>query len=170
MIFLKIIVYIALFISCYLIGLLTSKRYVNRVDELREFKNALNIFKTKIRFTYEPIPEVFKQISNSLNNNVGNVFNKSAEYMKIKTAEYSWNKAVDERTGLSLLKEDVDVLKNLGKLLGKTDLEGQINEINLVENFLDNQIAKSEKERANNEKLYKTLGVVCGLGLVIVLI
>ena len=37
-----------IFLSCSLIGILVSNKYRNRVNELKEFKNALNIFKTKI--------------------------------------------------------------------------------------------------------------------------
>ncbi len=51
------------FFICSYIGNLFSKKYTNRLAELKEMKNALNILKTKIRFTYEPIPEIFKQIS-----------------------------------------------------------------------------------------------------------
>ena len=45
------------------IGFLISKSYQNRVEELKEFKNVLNIMKTKIRFTYEPLLEIFKHIA-----------------------------------------------------------------------------------------------------------
>jgi len=170
MLFLKIIIYIVLFTCCYLIGALIAKKYANRVSELKDFRNALNMFKTKIKFTYEPIPDIFKQICNSLDNSVGNVFKKASENMKYKTAEYAWVKAIEEQENLNLTKEDIDVLKNLGKLLGKVDIEGQTRDIELVESFLDTQIDKSEKEKATNEKLYKTLGIVCGFVLVIILI
>ena len=45
---LKIVIYTFIFLSCSLIGILVSNKYRNRVNELKEFKNALNIFKTKI--------------------------------------------------------------------------------------------------------------------------
>ena len=44
--------------------------------------------------------------------------------------------------------------KNLGRLLGKTDIEGQISEIKLVNNFLDIQIKDAEEEKNKNEKMY----------------
>ena len=69
-----------------------------------------------------------------------------------------------------LEQEDKDILKNLGKLLGKTDIEGQLSEIELTSSFLDSQIKKAEQERERNGKLYKTLGVITGIGIVIVLI
>ena len=64
---------------------------------------------------------------------------------------------------MSLNEEDKNVVKNLGKLLGKTDIEGQLSQIDLTLSFLDGQIEKAEKEKEKNEKLYKTLGVMTGL-------
>lgn len=46
---------------------------------------------------------------------------------------------------------------------------GQVSEIDLTLSFLNNQIDKAEKERAKNEKLYRTLGAITGLGIVIIL-
>ena len=52
---------------------------------------------------------------------------------------------------------------------GKTDIEGQISEIELTNTFLDIQIEKAENEKQKNQKMYKTLGTVVGLALVIIL-
>ena len=51
----KYFMLILVFISSSLIGRLISKKYIDRVEELKEIKNALNIFKSKIKFTYEPL-------------------------------------------------------------------------------------------------------------------
>ena len=49
-------------------------------------------------------------------------------------------------------------------------LSGQVNEIKLIDTFLDVQIEKAEQDKRKNEKMYKTLGVTVGLAIVIVLI
>ena len=67
-------------------------------------------------------------------------------------------------------KEYVDILKNLSNLLGKTSLEGQISEIELTKNFLETQIKKAEEEERKNKKMYRSLGVILGLVIVIILI
>ena len=54
--------------------------------------------------------------------------------------------------------------------MGKTDIKGQVNQIELTSSFLDNQIKKAELERQKNEKLYRSLGMILGLGIVIILI
>ncbi len=62
-------------------------------------------------------------------------------------------------------KEDIDVVKGLGKLLGKTDLEGQVSQIELTNKFLDEQIEIAQKDYFKNEKLYKTLRRSFGLSI-----
>lgn len=165
----KIIIYSFIFLSCSLIGILISKKYSNRVNELKEFKNALNIFKTKIRYTYEPIPDIFIEISENINSNISNVFKTAAEKMKICAAGEAWDLAL-KIDDLNIDDEDRNALKNLGKLLGKTDLEGQLSQIEMTSDFLDKQIRKAENQREKSEKMYRTLGMIMGMAIVIILI
>lgn len=151
------------------IGILISKKYKDRVIELTEFRNSLNILENKIKFTYEPLQEIFKQISENLENNISLIFENTNKNLKRMNMQEAWNKAIDESV-LNLNKEDISIIKNMGKLLGKTDVEGQISEIKLTSGFIDSQIEKAQKEREKNEKLYKTLGTVVGLAIVIILI
>lgn len=167
----QLIKYFILFlilVSSTLIGKFLSKKYVYRLEELEDIKNALNILKTKIKFTYEPIPEVFSEISENVNKNVASIFNLAKEEMKEKQASEAWELAV-EKTECNLKKEDKKIIKTLSKLLGQTDVEGQISQIEITEEFLEGQIKEAEEERKKNEKLYTRLGTVLGLAIVIIL-
>lgn len=169
MLSIRIIIYSAIFLTSSIIGIVKSRKYADRVKELMEFKNALNIFKSKINFTYEPIPEIFDQISENMSSNIGGIFKAASYNMHFKSAGEAWNSAI-ETDILNLNNEDKNILKTLGKLLGKTDIKGQVNQIELTSSFLDNQIKKAELERQKNEKLYRSLGMILGLGIVIILI
>lgn len=151
------------------VGILIANKYKKRVQELIEMKKALNIFKTKMKFTYKPIPDIFKEISQSFENNIGEIFNLAYQNTKNKTASESWSLALDS-VNSNMQKNDIQVLKGLSKLLGQTDLKGQINEIELTDNFLDLQIEEAKKELEKNEKLYKSLGAITGFAIVIILI
>lgn len=164
----KYILLVAIFSFSTAIGLAISKTYENRVVELKEFKNILNIMKTKIKFTYEPLAEIFKQISNNNETNVEKIFGQMANQINYFQTRTVWENCIQE-ADISINQEDKDVLKKLGKLLGQTDVEGQVSEIEVTENFLNMQIDKAEEEKKKNQKLYKTLGIVAGLTLVIVL-
>lgn len=169
MIFVKILILILVFGSSFSIGKLIAGKYINRVKELKEMKSALNIFETKIKFTYESVPEIFEQIGNQMEGNIGSVFKESSKKMKDVSAGEAWIQSI-EKTESNLNKEDKEILKKLGKLLGRIDADGQISEIELVSNFLDTQIDIAENERNKNEKMYKTLGGIIGLILVIIFI
>lgn len=171
MIIIKFIILITIFGASTSIGLLMSKKYKNRVIELREIKNAINILETKIKFTYEPIPEIFKEIAQALEKNIAEIFKKASEYIGENTTKEAWKRAIEEsKQNLSLNEEDINIIQNLGNLLGKTDIDGQISEIKVVSNFIDAQSIKAEEERKKNEKMYRSLGTIVGLAIVIILI
>lgn len=169
MIIIKYIILLLLLISSSYIGILISKKYQGRVKELKEMKSYLTIFATKIKLTYEPIPQIFEELGNKENSNISYIFKTASKNMQEMPAGEAWLKSINVQN-TELKKEDIEVLKGLSNLLGKVDLEGQVNEIELVDNFLDNQIEKAEEESKKSVKMYKTLGVTVGLAMVIILI
>ena len=70
----------------------------------------------------------------------------------------------------NLTDEDARVLKLLSKQLGNTDIEGQVSQIEITENFLDVQIKQAQEEKDKNQKLYQKLGTTIGLVIVILLV
>ena len=169
MFFIKVFILLFIFLGSLQAGKIIAKRYSNRVIELKEMKNALNMFLTKIKFTYESVPESFQEIGNNIGGSIGKIFRTASENMKEKSAGEAWEETI-EKVETSLTEEDKGIIKSLGRLLGKTDLEGQVSEIKLVQDFLNTQIELAEKEKQKNEKLYKTIGGVVGLAIVIILV
>ncbi len=168
---LKYIMLFLVFISCSLIGKNLSKKYTYRLKELEELKNILNTLKSKIKFTYEPIPEIFKEIvenNSKQNENIINIFDLARKKMINSTAQIAWEEAVEESVN-NLTKEDKHALKSLSKLLGQTDVEGQVNQIELTQNFIDIQLKEALEEKQKNEKLYYRLGTTVGLAIVVIL-
>ena len=168
---LKIIMLIAVFCTSTVIGILISKKYSNRLKILKELKNALSIFKVKINYSFETIPDVFKDISAKTKGTTSKIFEETVKNLNEKNmnAGEAWENAV-EINGGDLKKEDISCLKDLGKLLGKTDVEGQIAQIDLVSQFIDKQISEATDEKNKNEKMYQKLGAIVGLVIVIVLV
>ncbi len=126
------------------------------------------MFKSKIKFTYEPIPEIFDQIANNTQEGVGQIFEIAKDKMEKMNANKAWEEAVEESEN-GLTKEDKYVLKTLSKLLGQTDLEGQISQIEITSKFLETQLKEAQIQKEKNEKLYSKLGTTIGLAIVIIL-
>ena len=97
-------------------GLLISKRYSNRSDELKQIKTALNMIKTKIKFTYEPLSEIFEQISNSFSNDISEIFILTIKNLKNKSVKEAWEYSIDN-CKLNINKEDKRIIKELGNIL-----------------------------------------------------
>ena len=76
---------------------------------------------------------------------------------------------MEEAFFLNLKNEDIELIKSFGNMLGKTDIEGQISEINQFITLINGQIAVAEEEKNKNSKMYKSLGTIIGLVIVIIL-
>ena len=167
MIVIKLINLIGIVLICSYIGILKAKTFEKRVVELNKFQNALVMFKSKIEFTYEPIKNIFEEISKIIYKNDENIFLLSIQ--NDKEINSSWCEAIDKINN-NLNIEDKEIIKMFGKLLGKTDIKGQVNEITLTQNLVEKQIQKAEFEKNKNVKLYKTMGIVLGMGICIILV
>ncbi len=167
MLILKYLLLGTILFSCSYIGILKAKTFENRVKELNKFQNALLMFKSKIEFTYEPIKNIFEEISKIIYKNDENIFLNSINIDGNITM--AWNKAIENLKN-DFNDEDKEMIKMFGKLLGKVDLVGQVNEIDLTMKLIEKQIEKAEAERNQNTKLYKTMGIVLGMGICIILI
>ena len=128
------------------IGILISKKYENRLKELQNIKSALHLLEVKIKFTYDALPKLFREIEMKFSENIGKIFGLASEKMEVITPEKAWEEAINE-SSTNLTQKDKEILKDLGKLLGQTDIEGQISQIKLVSNFLDIQIEEANKEK-----------------------
>lgn len=169
MIILKTLILCSIFFGSTYIGIMISNRYKHRTEQLCEVKRALNFFETKIEYTHEPLQDIFMDISNNLKQEIGSVFKVAGVKMKEISAKEAWEYSIDI-SQTALKDEDINIIKDFGKTLGQTDLQGQLSKTKLTLQFLEKQIGESQIEENKNKKLYKTLGILTGMGLVIILI
>ena len=120
--FIKYCMLFFVFLSSTLIGKYISQKYSFRLEELEEMKNALNMFKSKIKFTYEPIPEIFNEISQDTCKTISALFGKAKEKMKQETASEAWEQAIEELLDKQIKEARNEKEKNekLYKKLGST--------------------------------------------------
>ncbi len=151
------------------IGNSKANQYVNRLKELISIKSALNIFESKIKFTQTPLTEIFNNIAkNCSEKSIQKIFEKLARE-KGTNIHKSWEKTISKAES-NLDNEDKKILIDMGKILGATDIDGQVSNIRITSSFIDKQIEKAEKEKEKNVKMFRTLGIVSGLTIIIILI
>lgn len=168
MVFLKVLNLGAIFFICFYIGSYKAKLCDERVKELQRFLNGITMFKNKVEFTYEPINQIFLDISKVIYENNENIFCDIQKNKNERDINILWNEETDKIKNIN--NEDKEIIKMFGKLLGKTDIKGQLGQIELTSKLIEKQIEKAEYEKNKNFKVYKTMGIISGLGICIILV
>lgn len=70
MIIIKWTILLGIFLLSAMLGIAIANKYKDRVKDLKEIRNTLNMLKTKIEYTYEPLPEIFSEIGNKFDSNI----------------------------------------------------------------------------------------------------
>jgi stage III sporulation protein AB len=165
---------IIVLLSSGFLGYVLSSDCEKRPQQLRELQVLLQMFENRINYLSDVLTEAFEKVYRSTSNEVGIFFRCTV--LKLKqdrniTASVAWEEAVKEnikKTALNM--EDEEILISFGKILGSSDLEGQIKNIKLTLNQLKIQEQKAEEHKNKNESMYKSLGILGGIAIVIVLI
>jgi len=165
----------ALFIvlSTSLIGIYYANIEVYRLKDLQTLKKAFTILYSEIDFASTSLPIALEQISNKLNNNIGLIFKDLSMEIGKKTGEniYDiWKRIIEENIRITNLnKEDTEDLVSFGKIVGYLDKNMQLKNIQLYIKSLEDEIIKSREDKIIKSKLYKSLGLLSGLLITIVL-
>lgn len=156
------------------LGYTLSGDFAKRPAQLRALQGQLQMLENEIGFMSNLLIDAFEKIYKYGKNETGMFFIAAAGFLKESSgvnASGAWEMALKENIGkTSLNKEDAEILYSFGRMLGNTDCEGQINNIRLTVSQLKMQELKAEDSRVKNEKMYRSLGVLGGLALVIILL
>jgi len=155
-------------------GYIWSRDCSKRPQELRTLQKMLQMLETQMNFMTDVICDAFQKVSSFSTSNVSLFFSGTVKILKenpgISVSE-AWTTAVTENFKMtSLNKEDREILLSFGKMLGSTDMEGQIKNIRLTMSQLELQEIKAEESKKKNEKMYQSLGILGGIALVIILL
>ena len=74
MFYIKCFTILAIIVICTVLGNRKANNFKARELELKNMQNALQIFISKIEFTYEPITEIFNEISKMVYLERNNIF------------------------------------------------------------------------------------------------
>lgn len=169
---LKTVGCIIIFTASALLGYVLSRDCARRPQELRELQLMLQMLENEISYLSNIITESFDRIHRSIKSTTGRIFFDTSGYLKegkgIGACE-AWEKAIKNNIGFtSLNSEDEEILISFGKMLGSSDLEGQLKNIKLALGQLKLQEKKAEELKIKNERMFKSLGILGGLAIVVI--
>jgi len=131
------------------------------------------MLETEIVYGATPIPILLKKIGNKSKNEIGRIFLTAADLLNLnqgQTFEEVWYNAVNKNIqNTSFNKDDVEVLLSIGRNLGVSNCEDQMKHIRLIQEELKRHYEISIIDQSKNVKLFKNLGFLLGLSIVIML-
>lgn len=145
-----------------------------RIEELRQMRRALTILKGEISFSSAPLAEAFKEAAERVGGATALIFEEYAQNLAKKrggSASHIW-KEVLEQTGKDTYfdKEDLDAFLSFGRALGYLDRDQQCRQIDLTLSYIDKTEEILLAKSAKSTKIYRSMGVLGGALLTVVLL
>lgn len=81
-----------------------------------------------------------------------------------------WERGVNDFRSACLKSEDIDLLINIGAELGTSDTQGQLESLAMSRASLSLMIKESQEEYAKKASLYRSMGVLAGALVAVLLI
>lgn len=171
---------IKIILSFLIIGLSTaagffySEGFKKRTDQLNELARSINQFQNELIYTHTALPEILSNISKKSKYPISCIFENIASILNTNEVDnvYSaFEKAFTEnRKNLSIDENDINIMLDMAKTIGESDIDGHKRIFQLTLNNLKKQIEKSEEAANKNVKMYRYLGFTIGTTVVIMLI
>ncbi|WP_130807146.1 stage III sporulation protein AB [Senegalia massiliensis] len=174
MFWIKILASIMIFIPSTIIGIMLSRKYSSRVENITSLINCILILDTEIIHLSNPVNLAFKNVYERSKSKVSMIFLKTIEALNNNRDSnlYSAFKNTLELEGskYNFTKQDEEILLSLAKVIGVTDREEQKKYFDTTIEQLKIQRKEAIEEANKNEKLYKKLGVIFALLIILILI
>jgi stage III sporulation protein AB len=156
-----------------LFGFMQAQHFARRPKQIRQMIGALQRMETEIVYALTPLPEAMLSLSKQLQAPLSALFRLTSERLKaadgVSTREI-WQQTVREVwRGSSMKKPEQEIVLQLGSILGLTDRADQIKHIRLAVSQLQTEEQESREEQKRYEKMWKSLGVLIGALIVILM-
>ena len=174
MIIIKIFLYIIILLTSSLIGFSLGGKYSKRVKNLMNLQQSIRLLQSEVIVFANPIPIALENILGRVSTEMQQVYSIVKESIfKNQTDDLygCFLQSIYYLRNTCLLKdEDIDVFLALGKVIGKTDRTDQELQFKYALNEFELLIIEAKDEKNKNEKMYRSLGVLMGLGMIIILL
>ncbi|MGC4376515.1 stage III sporulation protein SpoIIIAB [Fictibacillus sp. Mic-4] len=154
-------------------GFELAKKVTDRTKQLRNFKVALQSLEAEIMYGLIPLDEAFLHLSEQLHGPTSDFFRMVSEKLTAKstTVQQAWDEAINEnRHQLALKNNELEILRQFGATLGRHDRQNQQKQIKLALTHLERELSEAKDAQVKYEKMFKSLGFLTGLLLIILLI
>ena len=163
---------VCLFLGCMVCGLASSENLKRRLELLEAFRRIMILLSGEIRCVHSTLPEALERIKEKAVPPFDCFLARICEDMKGENRK-PLGELFERHLGIlkesSLNEEDLLLIHELGKQLGYLDIAMQLQTLEYYEEMLDTSVKKAAGEYGKKARMYRYLGVLAGLFLVVLL-
>ncbi|WP_054957695.1 stage III sporulation protein SpoIIIAB [Paenibacillus dakarensis] len=160
-------------VSATLAGFFQAGQFASRPRQIRELILALQRLETEISYGFTPLPEALLRIGSNMREPMKSLFETAARNMSPQyglSAQESIRKALNAHWRRTSMKSaEREALEQLSSVLGTSDRQDQMKHIALAASQLKHEEAAAREDQAKYEKMSKSLGLLVG-ALIVILI
>ncbi|WP_442604481.1 stage III sporulation protein SpoIIIAB [Paenibacillus sp. KN14-4R] len=154
-------------------GFHQAMQYARRPRQIRQVIGMIQRLETEISYGFTPLPEAFRHASGSFTEPLSSMLIEAAEGLNSSEGRSTsdiWGQAVKRAWGRSSMKRgELDILLQLGSTLGATDRLDQVKHMRLAISQLQVEEDGARDEQGRYEKMWRSLGVLMGALIVILM-
>lgn len=145
----------------------------HRPKQIRQLIQALRRLETEISYGLTPLPLALKHIGMQLQEPLSSLFTDIYKHLSKNTGEvtqHCWQTSIQKHWPRTAMKKtEQDIMHELGFILGVTAREDQISHIQMAIHHLQGEEELAVQDRERYEKMWKSLGVLAGALIVILM-
>ncbi len=155
------------------VGFEYAKKLRERPQQLRQLKVALQSLEAEMMYGLTPLATASERIALQMSKPISFLFERFAKKLDAEqtTAYEAWQAALqDIWIFTSLLESEREILLQFGATLGQHDREQQKKHITLALAHLEREEVEAREKQNRYERMFKSLGFLTGLLIVILML
>lgn len=154
--------------GCGGVGFSMALAHRTQERELQQLLSTLDYMQCELQYRLTPLPELCRQAAANTGSNIKTLFTTLAEELEDQISPdvmYCMNSAIAKSKNLS--DQAATVAANLGKTMGRFDLDGQLLGLEAARQECRQALEKLSVNRDTRMRSYQTLGLCAGAALAI---
>ncbi|NHN28845.1 stage III sporulation protein SpoIIIAB [Paenibacillus agricola] len=170
---LKLLGAILILLSATLFGFYQAQQFARRPKQIADLVRSLQRLETEMVYAMTPLPQALQQLAHTCPAPVSLLFRYAAEELKHaagRTVQHIWGEAIAIHWKHTALKTgEQDIARQLGTTLGLSDSNDQVKHIRLAIHQLEGELDTAVEERKRYESMWRSLGLLMGALIVILM-
>ncbi|NLJ78042.1 MAG: stage III sporulation protein AB [Tissierellia bacterium] len=172
--FIKLLGSLLILFSTTWMGFYHGSRYSSRLKNLVYMEQCFKMLETEIVYGATPLPEALHNIHRKGNRKISFIFRDIREHLMEHGRGdifYSFSSIIKPlKDDLHFTAEDIELFLSLGRVIGSSSRRDQEKNFQLILNQIGFLQEDAKDERDKHERLFKNLGILTGLAIIIILL